>query len=132
MFAARLLQGGVQRQRQRLGFARNIRHERDDRAEFPEAAEKAVMAPASNPGSISGSVTVVKRSSAPAPNVRAASSSPRSTFSSEMRMARTISGKDITAVASAAPLRVKMSSMPNDRSSHPPIGPRVPNSSSRT
>src|ERR1700722_17745751 len=94
----------------------------------PSAAENAVMAPASTPGSMRGRVMVAKRSAAAAPNVRAASSSPRSTFSSEIRMARPISGKDMTAVASAAPLRVKMSSIPNTRSSHEPIGPRVPNS----
>ena len=47
-------------------------------------------------------------------------------------MARTINGKDITAVASAAPLRVKMSSMPNSLCSQEPIGPRVPNSTSST
>ena len=73
---------------------------------------------------------VANRSMAPAPKVRAASSSPRSTFSREMRMARTMSGKDITAVASAAPLRVNMSSTPSTRSSHEPIGPRVPNNTS--
>ena len=79
----------------------------------PNAAENAVIAPASTPGSISGRVIEANRSRAPAPSVRAASSSPRSMFSREMRTARTMSGKDITAVASAAPLRVKMSSMPN-------------------
>jgi hypothetical protein len=73
---------------------------------------------------------VANLSMAPAPKVRAASSRPRSTFSSEMRMARTISGNDITAVASAAPLRVKMSSIPRSRWSHEPIGPRTPNNNS--
>ena len=47
-------------------------------------------------------------------------------------MARTISGNDITAVASAAPLRVKMSSMPKLLSSQPPMMPRVPNSTNST
>ena len=51
-----------------------------------------------------------KRSSGPAPSVRAASSRPGSTFSSDRRMARTISGKVMTAVASAAPAVVKASS----------------------
>jgi len=96
---------------------------------YEKVGKPPVIAPASTPGSMSGRVTVANRSSAPAPRVRAASSSPRSTFSSEMRMARTINGKDITAVASAAPLRVKMSSMPNARSSQDPMGPRAPNSS---
>ena len=73
---------------------------------------------------------VANLSMAPAPEVRAASSSPRSTFSREIRMARTISGNAITAVAKAAPLRVKISSIPKARSSHEPIGPRVPNNSS--
>ena len=78
----------------------------------PRPAAKAVTAPASIPGSISGRVIEAKRSSGPAPRVRAASSSPRSMFSSDSRMARTISGKVMTAVASAAPAVVKASSMP--------------------
>ena len=36
------------------------------------------------------------------------------------------------AVATAAPLRVKMSWMPNTCSSHPPIGPRLPSNSNNT
>jgi hypothetical protein len=97
----------------------------------PSAAEKAVMAPARIPGNIRGRVMVAKRSTPPAPRVRAASSRPRSTPSREIRMALTISGKDMTAVASAAPLRVNTSSMPKVRSSHPPMSPRVPNTINR-
>ena len=44
--------------------------------------------------------------------VRAASSSPRSTWSSDRRTARTMSGKVMTAVASAAPAVVKASWIP--------------------
>src|SRR6478736_251941 len=98
----------------------------------PRPAAKAVTAPASTPGSISGSVMVMKRRQAPAPRVRAASSRPRSTPSSEMRMARTINGNDMTAVATAAPSVVNTSCSPNWRSSQPPTGPRVPSSSSST
>ena len=84
------------------------------------------------PGSISGRVMRRETVARPAPRVRAASSSPRSTFSSEMRMARTMSGKVITAVASAAPLRVKISRTSKLRSSQPPMAPRVPKVSSST
>ena len=97
----------------------------------PSPAAKAVTAPARMPGDISGRVTVTKRSSRPAPRVRAAASSPGSTPSSPSRTARTISGKDITAVASAAPPVVKTRRMPNQSCSGPPIGPRRPNSISR-
>ena len=94
----------------------------------PRPAAKAVTAPARMPGEISGSVTVRKRSTGPAPRVRAAASSPGSTLSMPRRTARTISGKDITAVASAAPSVVKTRRMPNQSLSGPPIGPRTPNS----
>ena len=73
------------------------------------------------PGAISGSVMVKNRSTGPAPSVRAASSRPRSTFSSEMRMARTTSGNDMTAVASAAPVLVNASWMPKVSCSQPPM-----------
>ena len=79
----------------------------------PSPAANATTAPARMPGAISGSVTVRKRSSGPAPSVRAAASSPGSTPSSDRRMARTISGKDMTAVASAAPAVVNTSRTPN-------------------
>ena len=96
----------------------------------PRPAANAVTAPARMPGAISGSVMETNRSNGPAPSVRAASSSPRSTFSSEMRMARTTSGKDMTAVASAAPVLVNASWMPKFSCSQPPMGPRTPNSTS--
>jgi hypothetical protein len=95
----------------------------------PRAAAKAVMPPAMIPGSMSGRVIVTNRSRAPAPRLRAASSRPRSTVSSEIRMARTMSGKAMTAVASAAPLRVNTSSMPRVSLSHAPITPWVPKTS---
>jgi hypothetical protein len=47
-----------------------------------------------------------------------------------MRIERTISGNDITAVATAAPMVEKVSCTSNCRSSQPPTGPRVPSSNS--
>src|SRR6185503_11650333 len=96
----------------------------------PRPAANAVTTPARIPGSISGNVIVKNRSQGPAPSVRAASSSPGSTPSSEMRIARTISGKVITAVASAAPAVVKINWMPNCSYNQCPTGPRMPNVSS--
>ena len=98
----------------------------------PRPAAKAVTAPARIPGSISGRVIETKRSTAAAPSVRAASSNPRSTFSSDRRIARTISGKVMTAVASAAPAVVKASSMPKWLRSQAPMGPRAPKRISST
>src|SRR5882724_69341 len=97
----------------------------------PRPAAKAVTAPAMTPGNISGNVIVAKRSTDFAPNVLAASSSPRSTPSSDKRIARTISGNDITAVANAAPAVEKISWIPNVRYNQPPAGPRIPNNSSK-
>ena len=65
-----------------------------------------------SPGNINGNVMVANRSSDLAPKVLAASSRPLSTFSRDNRIARTMSGNDMTAVASAAPLLEKISSMP--------------------
>ncbi len=65
------------------------------------------------PGSVSGSVMVKKTRQRPAPSVRAACSSRISTASSASRMARTISGKAITAEASAAPRQLKAKLKPN-------------------
>ncbi len=45
-------------------------------------------------------------------------------------MARTTSGNDITAVASAAPLLVNARRMPKVSYNQPPSGPRTPNSTS--
>ena len=92
----------------------------------PSPAAKAVMAPDRMPGEISGRVSVTKRSSGPAPSVRAAASSPGSTESRLRRTARTISGKDMVAVASEAPAVVKTSRMPNQSFSSDPTGPRMP------
>ena len=61
-----------------------------------------------------------------APRVPAALSSRVSTASIERRMARTISGKPITAQASAAPVQRKAKTMPNC-ARNSPIGPRLPN-----
>ena len=78
----------------------------------PPPAAKAVTAPAITPGSIKGRVIVRKRSKGSAPRVRAAASRPGSTFSSARRMDRTMRGKAITAVASAAPAVVNASWIP--------------------
>ena len=95
--------------RQRASLPGDVRHERDDRAEFAQRGREGgdALRPA-DPAASEADVTLAKRSMAPAPRVRAASSRPRSMLSREIRMARTIRGKDITAVASAAPLRVKI------------------------
>src|SRR5215510_8033506 len=97
----------------------------------PRLRAKASTTPTRIPGVISGSVIVMKASKRRAPSVRAAASSRRSTASSDSRMARTISGKAITAAARAAPFQVKMMVMPKVSYSQPPIGPRRPNSTSR-
>ena len=44
----------------------------------------------------------------------------------ERRIARTINGKDITAVAIEAPSEVKARRRPKVSKSHPPSGPRMP------
>ena len=89
----------------------------------PSARAKASVAPASTPGQHKGKVIVRKVRQRPAPSVRAASSSRRSTDSSDSRIARTASGKAITAAASAAPVQRNSRVTPNQRSSGPPIGP---------
>jgi hypothetical protein len=92
----------------------------------PRLAAKAMTAPERMPGSISGRVMVRKRSIGPAPSVRAAASRPLSIASIASRIARTISGNDMTPAATEAPVDVKISRMPKFSSSHDPIGPRVP------
>ena len=69
--------------------------------------------PVTTPGSASGSVTTKKRARPPAPSVRAACSSFGSMASIDRRMARTMSGKPITAQAITAPIHVKTTVMPN-------------------
>ena len=66
-----------------------------------------------------------------APSVRAACSSRGSMASIDRRMARTISGNDITAAAMAAPCQVKATVTSNVASSQAPIGPFRPNRTSR-
>ena len=79
----------------------------------PRLRAKASTSPVRMPGAISGKVTLRKVSKRPAPRVRAACSSRRSTDSRDSRIARTISGKPITAAARAAPCQVKMTVMPS-------------------
>ena len=86
--------------------------------------------PAMTPGRLSGRVMTRKTQTGPAPRVAAASSSRRSTASIDRRIARTISGKPITAQASAAPVQRNAKTMPNCSSRNRPSGPRRPSSSS--
>jgi len=71
------------------------------------------MPPAITPGRQSGRVMVANTRSGWAPRVPAADSRRVSTASIESRMARTSSGKPITAQASAAPVQRKEKTMPN-------------------
>ena len=93
----------------------------------PIALAKDRIAPAITPGRQSGRVMVANTQSGLAPSVPAALSSRVSTASIESRMARTISGKPMTAQASAAPVQRKAKTMPNVWSRNAPIGPRRPN-----
>ena len=86
--------------------------------------------PAMMPGSASGSVTVANTQSGLAPSVAAAASSLRSTASIDSLMARTISGKPMTAQASAAPVQRNEKTMPKCSARNAPIGPRLPKLSS--
>lgn len=70
----------------------------------PKALAKHSTAPTRTPGIASGSVTLAKTRAGPAPSVPAACSSRRSMASIDSRTARTINGKPITALASAAPV----------------------------
>ena len=94
----------------------------------PRLAAKAVLAPATRPGSASGRVIENSRSHQPAPRVRAASSSPRPWASSTRRMARTWKGKVRMALASAAPVQRNTKRMPKWASRKPPSPARVPSS----
>ena len=95
------------------------------------ALAKASIAPASTPGRISGRVTVRNTRHGGAPSVPDASSSRRSTASSDSQIARTISGKPMTAAASAAPVQRKARTRPKASSSQPPTMPLRPNPSRR-
>ncbi len=96
----------------------------------PSALAKHSSAPAITPGRASGSVTVRMVQAREAPSAPAACSSLSSTPSMARRIARTISGKPITAQASAAPVQRKERTMPNVSWSQAPTGPCRPNSSS--
>jgi hypothetical protein len=92
----------------------------------PSALAKASTAPATRPGQASGRVMVRNTFHGGAPRVAAACSRRRSTCSIDRRIARTISGKPITAQASAAPVQRKARRMPHCSSSQAPTTPRVP------
>lgn len=62
----------------------------------------------------------------PAPSVLAACSSLTSTPSSARRIARTISGNDMTAAARTAPRQLKAKVIPNQSYRRSPINPRRP------
>ena len=92
----------------------------------PSERAKASTVPTIMPGSVNGNVIVKNTRQRPAPRVRAACSSLMSTPSSARRMARTISGKDITAAASTAPRQLNAKLRPNQSYSQLPIKPRRP------
>ena len=82
------------------------------------------------PGRISGSVTVAITRVRLAPRVRAAASRRGSTASMDRRMARTMSGKPITAEATAAPFQSKARVMPKTSCSQAPTTPWRPRATS--
>ncbi len=92
----------------------------------PSERANASTVPTIMPGSVRGSVIVINTRQRPAPSVRAACSSLRSTPSSPRRIARTISGNDITAAAMTAPRQLKAKLMPNHSYRRSPINPRRP------
>ncbi|SSN11321.1 Uncharacterised protein [Klebsiella pneumoniae] len=92
----------------------------------PNERAKASTVPTIIPGRVNGNVMVKNTRQRLAPRVLAACSSLTSTPSSARRMARTISGKDITAAASTAPRQLKAKLMPNQSYSQLPINPRRP------
>src|SRR5215831_10139617 len=85
---------------------------------LPRHDAKPTIAPTSTPGVARGNVMLKKRSSDLAPSVRAASSNFGSTASNESRIARTMSGKAVTAQARAAPVVVNTSRTPNHDCNH--------------
>jgi hypothetical protein len=95
----------------------------------PIERAKPSTSPASTPGKVSGRVTVKKVRQGPAPSVRAAPSSRRSTASIDNRIARTISGSAITAAASAAPVQRNMKVTPSVSAKNRPAGPLAPKAS---
>ncbi|MNR16796.1 hypothetical protein D3C85_1334230 [compost metagenome] len=92
----------------------------------PSERANASTVPTIIPGSVRGSVMVKNTRQRPAPKVRAACSSLMSTPSSARRMARTISGNDITAAAITAPRQLKANVRPNQSYKYWPIKPRRP------
>src|SRR5205085_4611877 len=96
----------------------------------PRLRAKDNTMPATIPGAINGNVTSTNTKILLAPSVPAASSSRRSTASRDSRIARTSSGKPITAQASAAPVQRNAKTIPRDSSRNRPTGPRRPNRSS--
>src|SRR4029077_1913297 len=94
---------------------------------LPSDEANPIMPATNTPGAASGSVMVANRSNGPAPSVRAACSNPGSIASNDRRTARSMSGNEVTAQASAAPAGVNTSLMSNQSESQLPIGPRTPN-----
>ena len=129
--AAGPLELRVDRERQRLRLAGNVRDERDSGAESPSAFANPMTSPARIPGIARGSVIVRKTQSGLAPSVPADSSTRASTPSMPRRTARTTSGKAMTPAASAAPVHRKDNCRPRICSSHSPTHPRRPNARSR-
>ncbi|CSF70416.1 Uncharacterised protein [Shigella sonnei] len=92
----------------------------------PRERAKASTVPTIIPGKVSGNVIVKKTRQRPAPSVLAACSSLTSTPSSARRIARTISGNDMTAAARTAPRQLKAKVIPNQSYRRSPINPRRP------
>lgn len=110
--AARHLGQRINRRGKCLRLAGNVRDKVIVAPNSPMLRAKDRIIPAMMPGSVRGSVITTKTHAGPAPRDAAASSRRRSTASIKRRIARTISGKPITAHASAAPVQRKAKTMP--------------------
>ena len=98
----------------------------------PSALAKASAAPAARPGMASGRSTCRKVAQRRAPRLAAISSYSRGIASNDSLIARTNSGKAMTAAASTAPVQRKASSMPSTSPSQAPIAPWFPKATSST
>jgi len=110
--AARHLRIGVDRRRDRLRLAGIFETNVIVAPNSPSAFAKARIAPTTMPGIASGRLTRKNVQMRFAPRVPAVSSRRRSIDSKDRRIARTMSGKPITAQATAAPVQRKDKTMP--------------------
>ena len=124
----RRLRIGIDRGRDRLGFARDIRHEGDGRAEFAQRLGEAQQRAGDDARASRAAASPWRNArTVLAPRVAAASSSLRSIASNEIRIGRTSSGNAMIPQASAAPVQRNDNTMPNVSYRKLPIGPRRPN-----